>query len=97
MSSIWKFALRRGLATVEVPAGSTPLAIGCGDDDYPCTWMIVDPYAPLVERYVDVVFIGEEFNANSVGAYVGTATMRHGLVYHVFIHPDGSPVYVAAD
>lgn len=91
-AKIWKYGIKQNgthntsfpasVFEVQMPEGAKVIYVGEQNKDI-CLWVIVNPQAPMVPRYFDVVMTGEERDIFGMNQYVGSAQVDW-IVGHVF-------------
>ena len=87
-SSIWKYPLTPGKSqTVSMPSGATPLSVGVAQGEM-CLWAAVTTEAPRVQRTINVLGTGWDWQGHPPGKFIGTVvfgkTLLGDCVWHVF-------------
>lgn len=85
MITIWKYQLSPiGNISVNIPEFAEILSVG-GQDNTIVLWALVDTDRPCVITHFNVVGTGWEIKESTYcGKFIGTATLKNGLVFHVF-------------
>ena len=76
---------------IDMPAGAKLIHVGADNNGRLRLWAMADPSEPTARRGVAVVDddgnafkLDQPFNHAPLAAYVGTAVLPTGFVYHVF-------------
>ena len=90
MKTIWKFDLEvTDLQDIAIPEGARLLCVQI-QRRQPKLWALVEEFAPIVKRFIEMVGTGHEVS-DPVGAYIGTFQNENGsLVFHVFDNGEGT-------
>lgn len=90
MKAVWKFEIQLGLNEVRMPSEAQILCVAKQANAF-VLYALVDPIFLEVERRVQVVPTGAEFDAEG-GVYVGLISLLNGvLMFHVFAWPEVEP------
>lgn len=84
---VWKFVLTRPAMTFQMPTGSVFVHVD-EQNDTVCVWVLCDPHAYDVPRYLEAVNTDDPVPAR--GEHIGSVQMRSGVVWHVFALPEGA-------
>lgn len=88
MKKIFKYPVRPGRFTLEMPEGAQPLrAMVQGDGGQPQLWALVDPSRPMTTRCFCAFGTGHEIDQADVPriAFIDTFMLDGGaLVFHLF-------------
>lgn len=88
MMRIWKYQLHDcGDQILDIPAGGRVLHVGLDPSHAICLWALVDERQQPEKRGVAIYGTGHECMACCGWQYVGTVTMLHSFVWHVFVEP----------
>jgi hypothetical protein len=79
MKTIFKYAINGGI--IHMPAGGKILTVQ-HQDGLPILWALVDTSKPLVEREIQILGTGNDFNDDNL-VYIGTS-QNMGFVWHFF-------------
>jgi len=80
--AIWKFTLKLGDQSVEMPRNAKVVHVGAQGDNC-CVWLEVAPKSARIARVFRVVMTGEEYD-DSLGLMpLGSAQLACGIVAHV--------------
>lgn len=82
---IWKFTLQPLVNHIEMPDHARVLSVAFQGADLR-VWAVVVPSNMPRKRGFFVAGTGWPCDDKAVGAFVGTAIMGNGLVFHVFDH-----------
>jgi hypothetical protein len=81
---VWKFDVRPGDFTVDMPRGAHVLTVQM-QHERPMMWALVDPTEPVQKRRFVLVGTGHPVVNAEWMRYVGTFQVREGqLVFHLF-------------
>ncbi len=84
MAVIWKYLVKPGRFTLDVPLGAVPLAVQVQGGE-PVLWLQVEPSRPMMPMAFRTISTGSQFEAAEV-LYVGTFQLEGGaLVFHLFV------------
>ena len=84
MITVYKYGLKTGLQTINMPEEAKLLEVAAQDQRVHL-WSLVDTDKPAVSRTFFVVLTGGEIDYHQHMTYVGTAHgVRGWLVFHVF-------------
>jgi len=87
-TEIWKFPLRVGAQTVDLPKHSRLLSVAAQGDD-PMLWAVVVPSNAKTKRKIFVAMTGQSCDDELRGPFLGTVLLSDGsFVLHVFDHGD---------
>jgi hypothetical protein len=87
--TIWKFKLRtEGTQTIEIPAGAKLLHVG-HQRSMLYLWALVNPGKNIVEREINIIGTGHDFDGEMAEKYIGTVQLDDLFVWHIF---DGGEV-----
>lgn len=83
MRVIYKYTLKAGVTTLNMPQGAQVLTVQTQNENA-CLWALLDPSKPTEVRTFHMYGTGHRIdNLNLV--YIGTFQLEHGvLVFHVF-------------
>lgn len=86
MKTIWKYTIRPGRLTQEIPAGGKVLCVMEQFGEI-CAWVEVDPKAKKEKRHFDVYGTGHRImeDMGQSRVYIGSVKLEGGaLVFHVY-------------
>ncbi len=84
MKTIWKYALKPGEFTLNLPRGARILTAEM-QGQHPQLWALVDPSTPVDERRFLIAGTGHDVPDDPALAYVATFQIENGrLVFHLF-------------
>ena len=84
MRTIWKYELKiKDEQVIDVPFNAIPLFVAEQDGSL-CLWAEVDTEKSKTSRFISIAGTGHPVN-DLTRYYVGSALMKNGLVWHVYM------------
>ena len=85
MITVWKYTIDPYSPAIDIPVGSEIVSVAFQRDDF-CMWVKVDTEKECESRNFEVFGTGHEmpYGMGIDYAFIGTAHMDNGLVFHAF-------------